>query len=176
MRRIAAVAFILAFTATACTTGGTHLAHVVTLDEPLPTISGHSVTDGSTLSTADYRGKVLVVNVWANWCGPCQYEQPDLVKVANAYSSKGVEFLGINYQDQDAKARAWINKYHVPYPSLADPSGRSALQLKFSGLPDTIIVDPSGTERYLFFGRTSEAEVSHYLDVVLASPSVSASP
>ena len=175
MRRTLALPLLL-ITAMAGCASSNAFVHVVTLREPLPTISGPSVTDGSQLSTEGYRGKVLVLNVWATWCGPCRYEQPDLVKVANAYASKGVAFLGVNYQDDDAKAKSWIKRFAVPYPSLADPSGRTALQLKFAGLPDTIIVDASGTQRYLFFGKTTQAEVSHYLDLVLASPSVSPSP
>jgi thiol-disulfide isomerase/thioredoxin len=169
MRRTSALALFLALALAGCTKS-TALIHVVTLHEPLPTVSGPSVTDGSKLSTDDYRGRVLVLNVWATWCGPCRLEQPDLVNVANAYASKGVVFLGIDYEDQDAGARAWIKRFDVPYPSFADPSGRTAAQLKYPNVPDTIIVDTSGTQRYLIIGRTSQAELSHYLDLVLASP------
>ncbi len=169
MRRTSALALSLVFILVGCTKS-TQLIHVVTLNEPLPTVSGPSVTDGSPLSSDDYRGKVLVLNVWATWCGPCRREQPDLVRVANAYASKGVDFLGINYEDQDPGARAWIKQFDVPYPSFADPSGRTAAQLKYPNVPDTIIVDAAGTQRYLFIGQTSQAELSRYLDLVLASP------
>ena len=175
MRRTTALAFFLVLAIPACTKS-TGLIHVVTMHEPLPTISGPSVADGSKLSSDDYRGQVLVLNVWATWCDPCRREQPGLVNVANAYASKGVAFLGINYEDQDAAARAWIKQFGVPYPSLADPSGRTAAQLKYPNVPDTIIVDASGTQRYLFIGQTSQEELSHYLDLVLASPSSTASP
>ena len=169
MRRMPALALSLIFVAVGCTKS-TQLIHVVTLNEPLPTVSGPSVADGTPLSSDDYRGKVLVLNVWATWCGPCRLEQPDLVRVANAYASKGVRFLGINYEDQDAGARAWIKQFGVPYPSFADPSGRTAAQLKYPNVPDTIIVDASGTQRYLLIGQTNQVELSKYLDLVLASP------
>jgi thiol-disulfide isomerase/thioredoxin len=174
MRRTAAIALFLVLALTGCTKSAGSI-HVVTMHEPLPTISGPSVTDGAKLSSTHYLGKVLVLNVWAQWCTPCKLEQPDLVKVAHAYASKGVAFLGVDYADDTAAARTWIARYAVPYPSLSDPSGRTAAQLKFSGVPDTIIVDASGTQRYLFLGKTSAAEVRHYLDLVLASPN-SASP
>ncbi|MEA2550634.1 MAG: hypothetical protein QOE25_403 [Actinomycetota bacterium] len=170
MHRTAALAFVLVLSVTACTKSS-DFTHVVTMNAPLPTVTGPSVTDGKALSTDTYRGKVLVLNVWANWCGPCRQEQPELVSVAKAYAAKGVAFLGINYEDQDSAARAWIKRFHVPYPSISDPSGRTAAQLKYPNLPDTIIVDRSGTQRYLFIGRTGEAELSHYLDLVLASSS-----
>lgn len=175
MRRHAALAPFLVLALSGCT-GSTHLVHVVTLNEPLPTVSGPSVTGSGTLSSDTYRGKILVLNVWANWCTPCQQEQPDLVKVANAYASKGVAFMGINYEDQGAAARSWIKRFRVPYPSLSDPSGRTAAQLKYPNVPDTIIVDASGTERYLIIGKTDQAELSSYLDLVLASPSISPPP
>ena len=168
LRRTAVLAFVVALGVAGCTKGS-DFVHVVTMHDPLPTVSGPSVTDGSTLSTDTYRGKVLVLNVWANWCRPCEQEQPEMVSVAEAYARKGVSFLGINYEDQDAAARAWIKRFDVPYPSISDPSGRTAAQLKYPNLPDTIIVDRSGTQRYLFIGRTSEAELTRYLDIVLAS-------
>jgi thiol-disulfide isomerase/thioredoxin len=175
MRRTAALALFLVLALPGCTKsdGSTH---VVTMNEPLPTISGLSVTDGSKLSTTQYLGKVLVLNVWAQWCTPCRLEQPDLVRIAHAYGSKGVEFLGVDYADDNAAARSWLARYDVPYPSLSDPSGRTAAQLKFSGVPDTVIVDASGMQRYLFLGKTSAAEVRHYLDLVLASNPASSSP
>ncbi|MEP7059691.1 MAG: TlpA disulfide reductase family protein [Actinomycetota bacterium] len=169
MRRIAVLACVLALGLVACTKGS-DFVHVVSLNEPLPTISGPSLTGGSKLSTDTYRGKILVLNVWASWCGPCKQEQPDLVKVANAYATKGVEFLGINYQDDQAQARSLIKTFDVPYPSLVDASGKTAAQLKYPSAPDTFIVDASGTQRYLIIGRTTQTELSHYLDLVLASP------
>ncbi|MEA2581648.1 MAG: hypothetical protein QOE83_2540 [Actinomycetota bacterium] len=176
MRRTLALALFLMLVLPGCTKSAGS-SHVVTMHEPLPTISGLSVTDGSKLSSADYLGKVLVLNVWAQWCTPCRLEQPDLVRIAHAYRSEGVEFLGVDYADDNAAARTWLARYDVPYPSVADPSGRTAAQLKFSGVPDTVIVDASGMQRYLFLGKTSAAEVRHYLDVVLASPnSASSSP
>ena len=171
MRHTATVASLLLLAVASCS-GTSKLITVVTLNEPLPTVSGPSVAGGSTLSSDTYRGKILVLNVWANWCTPCQQEQPDLVKVAQAYAAKGVAFLGINYEDHNAAARAWIKRFKVPYPSLSDPSGRTAALLKYPNVPDTIIVDASGTERYLLIGKTDQAQLSHYLDLVLASPSI----
>ena len=113
------------------------------------------------------------MNVWATWCGPCRQEQPDLVKVANAYRAKGVEFLGIDYQDDQAAAKAWIDQFNVPYPSLFDPAGRTAAQLKYPYLPDTYVVDRSGVIRYAIFGRTTQQELSGLIDEVLASPTAS---
>ena len=138
------------------------------VDDPLPTLSGPTV-DGGQVSSQDFLGKVLVVNVWANWCTPCQLEQPELVQVANRYAKHGVRFLGIDHMDQDAAAKAWVESYHVPYPSISDPTGKFAASLDYVGLPDTYVVDQTGTIRYAIGpGATSASQLSGVLDQVLA--------
>jgi thiol-disulfide isomerase/thioredoxin len=170
-RSIALVVVVLALAA--CTRGGGTPADEETgvraVDEPLPTLSGSSL-DGQAISSKDFLGKVLVVNAWASWCTPCQLEQPELVDVAKRYASRGVRFLGIDHMDQDAAAKAWVESYQVPYPSIADPNGRFAASLDYVGLPDTYVVDPTGTIRYVVGpGATSATQLSGLLDQVLAA-------
>ena len=141
---------------------------VASQDEPLPELSGESLY-GQRLDAATYAdGNVLVINVWANWCAPCRREQPQLARVANRYRDEGVRFLGINYQDDRDAARAWVRGFEVPYPSLFDPSGRSAADLGFLALPDTYVVDPGGRIRWVVYGETDEDELAGLIDEVLA--------
>ena len=136
-------------------------------DEPLPRLAGETV-DGGHLDARSYAdGSVLVINVWADWCAPCRREQPQLVRLADRYEDEGVRFLGINYQDDRHAARAWVRGFGVPYPSLFDPSGRTAAALGFPFLPDTYVVDPQGTIRWVVFGETDEAELAGLIDDVL---------
>jgi thiol-disulfide isomerase/thioredoxin len=138
------------------------------VSEPLPALAGDAV-DGAPISTKDFAGSVLVVNAWASWCTPCLDEQPDLVQVAHRYEDRGVRFLGIDHMDQDAAAANWIRTYHVPYRSLSDPTGKFAASLNYFGLPDTYVVDASGTIRYVIGpGATSASQLSGLLDQVLA--------
>ena len=137
-------------------------------DAPLPRLAGETV-DGDHLDVASYAdGSVLVINVWADWCAPCRREQPQLVRLADRYEDEGVRFLGINYQDDRDAARAWIEEFGVPYPSLFDPSGRSAADLGFPALPDTYVVDRAGTIRWVVYGETDERELAGLIDDVLA--------
>src|SRR3954467_8930436 len=130
------------------------------MDEPLPTLSGPTI-DGKQISSQDFLGKVLVVNVWANWCTPCQLEQPELVQVADRYAAQGVRFLGIDHMDQDAAAKAWVQSYRVPYPSIADPTGKFRAPPDYVGLPDPYVVDRTGTIRYVIGpGATSASQLS----------------
>jgi len=121
------------------------------------------------MSTEDHAGQVLVLNVWASWCAPCEAEMPELVKVARAYANRGVTFLGINHQDQLAAARAFAERYDVPYDSFHDDAGRFAAKLGYLGLPDTYVVDAGGTIRLAISGPTTEEQLSALLDEVLAA-------
>jgi hypothetical protein len=90
------------------------------------------------------------------------------VRLADRYRDDGVRFLGINYQDDRDAARAWIREFGVAYPSLFDPAGRSASTLGFPFLPDTYVVDPGGTIRWVVYGETDERELADLIDDVLA--------
>jgi cytochrome c biogenesis protein CcmG, thiol:disulfide interchange protein DsbE len=141
-----------------------------------PDVGGQGL-DGQEHAIADARGHVLVVNVWATWCGPCQDELPTIVRTAHTYAGRGVRFLGLDYADDSAQAREWVRSYGMPYPSISDPSGRFADDLGFVGLPDTYIVDRTGTIRYWLAGAiddpAKEKMFTGLLDEVLAAPSSS---
>jgi thiol-disulfide isomerase/thioredoxin len=144
---------------------------VRSMSEPLPVLRGEDL-QGNQISSTDLAGHVLVVNAWASWCTPCEQEQPALVQVATRYENRGVRFLGINHMDQTAAATEWVRTYHVPYPSIADPSGRFAAVFDYFGLPDTYVVDASGTIRYAVGpGATTATQLSGLLDEVLAAQS-----
>jgi cytochrome c biogenesis protein CcmG/thiol:disulfide interchange protein DsbE len=140
---------------------------VTEVDRPLPPLAGETV-QGGTVRAADFRGEVLVVNVWATWCGPCRREQPALQRLGERFGDRGVAFLGLNYNDDPAAARAWVDEFGVTYPSISDPSGSFADDLGFVGLPDTYVVGRSGTIRFAVFGETSEQELAELIERVLA--------
>lgn len=137
--------------------------------QQLPRLEGESVTDGARLSSEDFAGRVLVVNAWATWCGPCRAEQPVLSRLSQVYGDRGVSFLGIDHMDDRASAKRWIkDEFKVPYPSLFDPSGEFAAVLGYPGLPATIVVDATGTIRFRRFGPITERQLTEALEAVLA--------
>src|ERR687897_658156 len=153
------VVFTLLVTLSGCTARDS-LFGAAEQDRPLPQLAGETL-DGDDLDAASYAdGSVLVINAWATWCGPCRREQPQLVRLADRYEEDGVRFLGINYQDDRDAADAWIEEFDVPYPSLFDPSGRSAADLGYPALPDTYVVDRGGTIRWVVFGETTREQLS----------------
>ena len=168
MSRRMATCVLVAFLAVLTSCGGDDsVLGVAEVERPLPRLAGETV-DGERLDAASYaEGNVLVINVWADWCAPCRREQPQLVRLADRHRSDGVRFLGINYQDDRDAAKAWIEEFGVPYPSLFDPSGRSAVDLGFPALPDTYVVDRGGTIRWVVYGETDERELADLIDEVL---------
>ena len=96
------------------------------------------------LSLASLRGKVVVVNFWASDCVPCKQEQRKLNEVAARYASKGVVFLGIDEIDLNGPARAYLERYHVTYPSVSDGDGAIAGRFGVTGTPETFFIDRRG--------------------------------
>lgn len=140
---------------------------VAELDQPFPGLEGEAVV-GPPIDTRSMEWSVLVVNVWATWCEPCRREQPALQQVQADYEGRGIGFVGIDYRDDRAAAQRWIEDFGVTYQSLFDPEGRTASTLGFPFLPDTYLVDSSGTMRYAVYGETSTAELSGLIDELLA--------
>ncbi|WP_067703139.1 TlpA disulfide reductase family protein [Nocardia jejuensis] len=104
------------------------------------------LTDGKSTAVSDFEGKVVVLNLWGQWCGPCRAEAPALEQVYESTRDLGVAFLGVNVRDnQKDKAQDFVTDNKVGYPSIYDPSMRSLLALggKFptSVIPTTIVLD-----------------------------------
>jgi thiol-disulfide isomerase/thioredoxin len=110
-------------------------------------ISGPELTDPSkTVSLDDFKGDVVVVNVWGQWCGPCRSETRELQKAFDATKAKGVAFLGIDVRDNNRQAAVdFVVDRKVGYPSIYDPAMRT--MIAFGGkypttvIPSTVVLD-----------------------------------
>ncbi|MDX2542489.1 TlpA family protein disulfide reductase [Streptomyces sp. WI04-05B] len=138
-----------------------------------PDLSGPTV-DGKQLDVADYKGKVVVINLWGSWCPPCRAEAPNFVKVSKDTADQGVRFVGINTRDTDtAPAKAFEKQYGVTYPSLYDPTGRLMLRFKKGTLnpqaiPSTVVIDRTGKIAARTLQALSEDRLREMLAPVLA--------
>ena len=97
-----------------------------------------------TGSLADYRGKWVLVNVWASWCDPCRDEAPELERFYRENRGDGFEVLGIDTQDDRGSAQEFVEEYDLTYPQLHDGSGDYAKELKTTGVPENFLIDPEG--------------------------------
>ena len=112
------------------------------------TVAGETL-EGQQVSLADYRGKVVVMNVWGSWCAPCRAEAADLAAAARELMPQGVVFLGINTRDNGKDtALAFQDKQQVPYSSIFDPGGQNLLAfrgtLSPNAIPSTVVIDAEG--------------------------------
>ena len=101
--------------------------------------------DGSTFTLADglATGKPVVVNFWASWCGPCADEAP-LLQDAARRNAQRFTFVGIDVQDQDADALAFIRKYGITYPNGSQNAGPISVQYGMRGVPETYFIASDG--------------------------------
>lgn len=105
---------------------------------------------------AQLRGKPVVVNVWASWCGPCIFEAPQLAVVAATYEGQ-VQFVGVDIQDELKPARAFITKFGWTYPSVFDPQGAIRDSFGLLGVPHTLFFDATGARTFVWSGPVTQA-------------------
>ena len=137
--------------------GDGRITEVKAADRGEPISLAGKTLDGSSLSLADLRGKPVVVNVWWSGCPPCRAEQPMLNRVAEDLGSSA-HLIGINIRDSSPDiGSAYVRKFHVPYPSLYDPSGKTLLafqgRLSPRTIPATLVLDPEGRIAASIIGR-----------------------
>ncbi|MFE1247511.1 TlpA family protein disulfide reductase [Streptomyces sp. NPDC058735] len=138
-----------------------------------PDLSGRTV-DGKQLNVDDYKGKVVVVNVWGSWCPPCRAEAPGFQKVSQDLKDQGVQFVGINTRDTGTgPALAFEKAYGVTYPSLYDPTGKLMLRfergtLNPQAIPSTLVLDRQGRIAARSLQALSEEKLRKMIAPVLA--------
>ena len=139
---------------------------------PGPTVSGTQLGGDKQISTADYPGKVVVLNVWGSWCPPCRQEAAGL-QAASVATKADAQFLGINTRDYSPAApEAFLRTSGVTYPSIFDPNGQSLLQLAGqvppSAIPSTLVLDRQGRVAIRVLGQVSEATLTDMVGEVAA--------
>lgn len=185
---LAAGAAAAALLVTACGSGGTsggggntgYIAGADGIDTvqkadraDAPNLSGTTV-DGGHLDIDDYKGKVVVVNVWGSWCPPCRAEAENFEKVYQDVKDEGVQFVGINTRDATVgPARAFEEEQGVTYPSLFDPAGKLMLRfdkgtLNPQAIPSTLVLDRDGKIAARSLQALSEDKLRKMITPVLA--------
>jgi cytochrome c biogenesis protein CcmG/thiol:disulfide interchange protein DsbE len=127
------------------------------IGKPAPQFQLKRLHDTSqSYGTADMKGQVWLLNVWASWCVACREEHPLLVELGKA---KIVPIVGLNYKDEPADGIKWLRQYGDPYDlSVIDRDGRVGIDYGVYGVPETFVIDKAGTIRYKQIGPVT-AEV-----------------
>ena len=146
--------------------------------KPAPAFTLEDLT-GKKVSLASYKGKVVLINFWATWCGPCKLETPWLIELRNKYGAKGFEVLGIDSEGDDArpgspqwaKDRAAIDKFaqqeKIPYPVLVNGDSLAKAFGGLDDLPASFYVDRKGTVTIVQVGIDTEETIEGNIKKVL---------
>jgi len=122
-----------------------------------------------TVDLRALRGSVVVLNFWASWCVPCRVEHGDLVAAAEKFQSRGVQFLGLIYQDSPRNARAFLRELgETNYPSLLDQGTRTAISYGVTGVPETFVIDQDGTVVFKQNGPITVDQLAAVIEPLLA--------
>ena len=134
-----------------------------------PAFTGTTL-DGAPISSADFPGDVLVVNVWASWCGPCRAEAPTLERLSGQFAGKGVQFIGLNTRDSDTSARSFVSNFGITYPNVIDREGLIQLGYRESlppqAIPSTLVIDSAGRVAARVLGEVSESSLRGVIETV----------
>ncbi len=125
--------------------------------------------DGKPQSLSMYKGRTVVVNFWASWCGPCVEEMPELSALQREYAKKGIQFVGLGV-DSAANIQNFLKKVPVDYPIYIAGFGGADVARAFGnaagGLPYTVVIDANGVVRATKLGQIKTDELRHTLDTL----------
>lgn len=139
------------------------------IGRPAPTREVPYLERGGTLSLAELRGQIVVVNFWASWCAACREEHPALVAAARDYQPAGVTFVGVDFQDRAASATSFLDEMgRGPGRYVTDPESRLAVDFGVFGIPETFFVDRTGTIVSKITGPANRTLLSRVLNAILA--------
>ena len=120
-----------------------------------------------TESLVDYRDRVVLVNNWATWCPPCKAEMPTLAAYYNEHQSEGFTIIAIEAGDPVVAVAPFVQSYNLEFPVWLDPNGASLRAFANGTLPNSYVIDRTGTVRYAWTGEINKAMLEKYITPLL---------
>jgi peroxiredoxin len=143
-----------------------------------PSFTAKDLHSGATRSLADYRGQVVLLNVWATWCEPCKVEMPSMEELHKAYGSRGVRVVAVSIDDvvSEDSIRAYARDLGLTFDILHDPTHAIERAYQTTGYPESFVIDQSGIIRRKWISAADwNAPTSRVLfDKLLATPAATA--
>jgi len=140
----------------------------VIVNTPAPDFTAPDLYAGTPISLSQFKGKVVMLNFWASWCLECKLEHPSLLAI-NENFSKNPNFvmLGVNYQDQETPAKAYLKQHGNNFRHVRDEAGTLSIDYGIYGVPETFVIDPDGIIRHKSIGPIVGATYTHLVEKVI---------
>lgn len=129
--------------------------------------------DGQSYKLSDFRGKVVFLNFWASWCGPCRDEAPELQTAWEQYQAQGkdVVFIGIAYADNGPRSEAYLEEFGITYLNAPDLGTRISDLYNIQGVPETFVIDQEGNISEFLMIQTTRDMIRDLIDPLLTKGS-----
>ena len=143
--------------------------------KPAPDFSV-SLLNGGEFQLSDHRGRPVVVNFWASWCPPCRQESPGFEQIWRRYREQGVQFVGVNIQDSDADAQAYVREFGLSFPNGRDRDGDITIDYGVIGLPVTFFVGRGGSVEGRWVGAAPEQKLEEWVQALIVDTAPAGDP
>ena len=122
---------------------------------------------GNPVLLSDFRGKSVMINFWATWCGPCRAEIPAMVELYDERRDQGFEILAVNVAENPANVAGFVERFDMRFPVLLDRTGKVAVAYRVRGMPTSIFVDEQGIIQATVVGALSKPAMRRYVDELM---------
>jgi len=122
---------------------------------------------GATVSLADFRGQIVLINNWATWCPPCRAEMPELESYFQAHKDQDFTLIGISAGDTQAQVESFVREYALSFPMWIDEQSAALSAFRNNSLPSSYVIDKSGTVRLAWSGVISLAMLEEHVTPLL---------
>lgn len=142
----------------------------IELGDPVPDRQLPALDSDRQASIRDYRGRWVLVNLWASWCDPCREEAPELERFWRRFRDRGVTVLGIDVQDNSEDALAFVREYGLTYPQLRSVGDERSDAFGSIGVPENFLVDPRGHLALIERGPVDESFLMEQVVPIVEGP------
>ncbi|MCA9904732.1 MAG: redoxin domain-containing protein [Anaerolineae bacterium] len=127
------------------------------------------LADGSWLALDDLRGNPVILNFWATWCVPCEFEMPELQALYAAHSDDGLRIIGINSGEDEKAVTGWVDRLQLQFDIALDEDLSITTLYAVNGQPTTFVINPDGVVEKVFYGITTRDALESEIAAAIAS-------